>query len=496
MKLLVPFFTTVVAEQPSNGSCLIQKFNRATTLTTKTILNQHHEWRIHHMSLVGVVNQSKTLLDRFIDEQAASKSACSSRLLESKRVLDGLLKDVSTLNSQVVSKEEIMETETQNLKMSEMSIEAVKTMYKEMIERCRQLRKEAIEDYKKYRAELIELIQIAKPSLRYDHAVKVVSSDTNTSVKQMERLQKRTFVKGSAASLLQEDFDKQMCLAFVRFANKHNESVNDLVSEKGCDEQREELKKAFKKAYVDVTKLKKEARDRAMSVECFESAHVTMSAELVPLISQRDATVEKITIASEAIVALTPVMKLVKDKSEKLKIHIAETLTPECEEAGEASKLLVQVRKLILSLEKCPGRNDFKLEIPSKEEIAKAIKAMEEEAQKEAKKLQAEDLEDEGPGESDVPGEPTPEEEKADKETEAAQEEVKSLEKEKKAIEEETAKDAAEEATKAKEAGNTSASLASTNVMADATSIESAESPAEIGTPVQVQAASESSQIE
>merc|ERR1740138_1771314 len=117
MKLLVPFFTTVVAEQPSNGSCLIQKFNRATTLTTKTTLNQHHEWRIHHMSLVGVVNQSKTLLDRFIDEQAASKSACSSRLLESKRVLDGLLKDVSTLNSQVVSKEEIMETETQNLKM-------------------------------------------------------------------------------------------------------------------------------------------------------------------------------------------------------------------------------------------------------------------------------------------------------------------------------------------------------------------------------------------
>lgn len=413
MKLLISFLATVGAQQPdSNGSCLLQKFNRTAngkliqkvhltdhsdlqSQSMTATLNQQHKWRVHHMSLVSVVNKSKSLLDEFIESQASSKAACSSRLLEAKRVLDGLLKDVETLNSQVLSKEEIVETETQNLEISKQSIEAAKTEYKEEIKRCMKERKEAIEEYKIYRKELIELRQIAMPSTRYDHAVKVHSNSTHTEVSQNERLA----IPGS--SLLQVSFDREMCLAFVKFAQEHKGILGDalgLATERGCDEKREELQKAFTEAYIDVTHLKSEARARALDKTCYQSAKIKLSAELVPLISQRDAFAERITVASGAISLLTPVMHEVKGKAESLKKHISETLTPECKEAEEASDLLVQVRKLILSLEKCPGRNDFSLEVPSKEQIMTAIQAMEDEADKEENEnsvLQEEDKKEE-----------------------------------------------------------------------------------------------------
>lgn len=328
------------------------------------------------MSLVGVVNKSKSLLDKFIDAQTASKSACSSRLMESKRVLDGLLKDVASLNSQVMSREQIVETETENLAISKMSLEAVKTEYYKSMRHCKQQRKEAIEDYKKYAQELNELNQIAMPSERYNHAVFVRSNDTHTKVFQGERLQTRE-------SLLQVSFDKKMCLAFVKFAKRHSDVLGDTPPKEGgkaCDEQREELQKAFTKAYAVASQLRQDARERALDKTCYQSAHAKLSAELVPLVSQRDTCVEKINAASQAIAALDPVLNLVKTKAEKLRVHISEKLSPECKDAAQASKLLVQVRELILSLEECPGRNDFVLNIPSKDEIAQISKELEEEA--------------------------------------------------------------------------------------------------------------------
>merc|ERR1719235_364193 len=105
------------------------------------------------------------------------------------------------------------------------------------------------------------------------------------------------------------------------------------------------------------------------------------ASELVPLVSQRDIAIEKIEVASQAIAAIEPVLHLVKDKAEKLRKHIDETLKPECSHAGDASKLLVKVRELINSLEKCPGRNNFKLKIPpiETEEEAPVMQTEEEE---------------------------------------------------------------------------------------------------------------------
>merc|ERR1719420_331314 len=160
-----------------------------------------------------------------------------------------------------------------------------------------------------------------------------------------------------------------MCEAFLDFSQPHSHyKLVDDPSKRNCDQQREELQKAFEKAYKEIRILKEDAKERSVDRICYTTAETKKTAELVPLVSQRDIAIEKIEVASQAIAALEPVLNLVKSKAEKLRTHISETLTPECTEAGEASKLLVRVRELIISLEECPGRNDFKLKIPPIEE--------------------------------------------------------------------------------------------------------------------------------
>merc|ERR1719498_445590 len=86
-------------------------------------------WRARHVAVERAMNASKTLLDKFISAQTTSSDHCSSRLMESKRILDGILKDAKTLNSQITSREEVLETETENLKITKLSIDAVTTEY-------------------------------------------------------------------------------------------------------------------------------------------------------------------------------------------------------------------------------------------------------------------------------------------------------------------------------------------------------------------------------
>jgi hypothetical protein len=107
-----------------------------------------------------------------------------------------------------------------------------------------------------------------------------------------------------------------------------------------------------------------QAKDRVDDDTCDQSAKAKKSGEMVPLASQREQATERIESSSAALAALEPVVQLVDKRAERLQVHIKEDLTPECEEASEVSKTLQRVRELILSLERCPGRDDFRLQIP------------------------------------------------------------------------------------------------------------------------------------
>jgi len=174
------------------------------------------------------------------------------------------------------------------------------------------------------------------------------------------------------SSLLMEEseeiWSRERCVAFLEFAVRHAHHLGQEPKANptgmSCDAQRNELQKIFAKAYVTVKDLETDAKERSEDETCFETAETTRASELVPLVAQRDAAVSKIEYSEQSIAALEPVLTLVMDRTDKLRAHIDGTLSPECQEATDVSKYLALVRELILSLEECPGRNDFKLKIP------------------------------------------------------------------------------------------------------------------------------------
>merc|ERR1719443_69182 len=82
---------------------------------------EHRSWRAENLKLWHAANESKAVLDEFIARQETSSDFCSSRLKESKRALDGLLRDLHNLNIEVQSHEQVLATETENLNITYMS---------------------------------------------------------------------------------------------------------------------------------------------------------------------------------------------------------------------------------------------------------------------------------------------------------------------------------------------------------------------------------------
>jgi len=341
MSLLV---SCTVAEEGKEGACLLSQrssLGRAATMGMHAQL--HREWRMQHAIQLSALNATEGELAKSIAEQKSSDVACSARLLEAKRKLDALLKETKTLSMQVDGHEEVLETENENLNVTKMSIAAVESDYDAAIEECEKQKKEALKDLKQYSAELKELEQIANPTATYNTA----------------KIQQRSLLEIGA-------FTRERCLAFVAFTQKHagrSIALKD-VPKKACDEEREELQKAFTKAYKDLAALKKEAKERSEDKSCFEDAMSEKMAKLVPLTAARESAVQKIEEATAAIASLEPILENVKDRAEKLRHHIDEVLVPECFEAAEVSEMLTKIREMILALEECPGRQDFALAIP------------------------------------------------------------------------------------------------------------------------------------
>lgn len=135
--------------------------------------------------------------------------------------------------------------------------------------------------------------------------------------------------------------------------------------ELNCNQQRNKLQRIFTKAYNAVKDLKKDAKERSEDKICQKTADAKKASLLVPLVAQRDQAVGRIEYSEAALAALEPVLKQVENRVERLRKYINSKLTPECKEASEVSKYLQDVRDLIISLQKCPGRDDFTLKIPS-----------------------------------------------------------------------------------------------------------------------------------
>lgn len=319
-------------------------------------ITRHHSWRLEHHRLERAANESQGALERFIKGQAKSDDACSARLMEAKRALDGLLHDLHSLTQQVKSHEDIVKTETENLNITHLAIDSLDEQFKEDMEMCKEDQEQARTDRQDLQEELQELIQIAEPDVRYEHAAGVNSASVSAP---------------ELSSLLETNqrlWEVAQCQAFVKLAMNRTLSTSVPLRNMSCDSQRNELQDSYTDAVISVRNLMKDAKDREMDTTCEKTATAKKTAEKVPLTGQRDQAAERIATSAQAITLLEPVINMVRNRAEAMEKHIEDTLKPECEEVAHVSEALGTIRNLIISLEKCPGRDDFKLKIPQEVE--------------------------------------------------------------------------------------------------------------------------------
>lgn len=478
--------------EPQPASLLMYNSKSRRMMSLLADADEHRSWRSENLKLWLAANESKGVLDDFIDNQEDASDFCSSRLKEAKRALDGLLHDLHDLTIEVQSHEEVLATETENLNITYLSIEAVNERYNEHVKKCKKEREDAVKELMQYRAELEELEQIANPEVRYNDAQKKIptvlleegvwtlerceqfvefsarhrpsflqmSEDVdiraNSNVSSLQRGARCSSVfsevevkVGSISRVIKPKKDIEdtghgsyPCgginqdyhgLVWLNCVNGHliadarrcfkpeedkalpsttavpttteeaTTTAKPIIEEEevlepeptaaptsapvpvttpkpispsekiSCDTQREELQKAFTKAYLDVRDLVKTAEERSEDESCFETATSEKAAEMVPLVAQRDQAAGRIQHSSAALAAIEPVLNLLKDRVMKLRKHIKNTLVPECKESAEVSEYLEKVRELIMSLEECPGRNDFALQIPAGEESSSKV---------------------------------------------------------------------------------------------------------------------------
>eukprot|EP00746_Dinoflagellata_sp_MGD_P101068 gnl/MRDRNA2_/MRDRNA2_41160_c0_seq2.p1 gnl/MRDRNA2_/MRDRNA2_41160_c0~~gnl/MRDRNA2_/MRDRNA2_41160_c0_seq2.p1 ORF type:complete len:740 (-),score=186.41 gnl/MRDRNA2_/MRDRNA2_41160_c0_seq2:92-2311(-) len=324
-------------------------------------LAMHSAWRQQHHVLKRVANESHGSLDTFIQEQAESGDACSARLMESKRALDGLMKDLKAIEAQVESHEEVLSTETENLNITHNAIDAVEATNSQEVEMCKEEKQEAQKDVIMHTKELQELEQIAKPSVRFQEATEAAESSESEH----------------SSSLLQTTkFTHNSCLAFKEYVKHAALKGVQPAKNMSCDSQREALQQVFTETYLLVQELLHEARENVEDGSCIDAASAKRTSELVPLTTQREQASGRIESSAQAVALLEPVLNMLKNRVEKLEKYIETKLSPECSEASKVSETLKAVRELILSLQKCPGRNDFSLKIPetgmTKESIEQA----------------------------------------------------------------------------------------------------------------------------
>jgi len=350
--VLLGFFPKPIAPgvEAWEGTCLLAVKTSIARMSTNST-GQLQEWRRKHAYTVHLANRTHHDLENFIAQQAESGDACHARMLEAKRTLDHLLHDVHTLALEVGSHETVLQTLIEDLNMTKLSTDAIEDSYKKELENCEKEKIDALAELQQYRAELKELEQIANPAVRYEHALK-----QNTS--------KTSLLQTKSTST----FSPTGCVAFVQFVKNHryadDPSRSGGLSKETCDTQREKLQEVFTETYKAISKLTKDAEDRSTDSMCTDAAEARKMAELAPITMQREKTSTKIEEASEAISGLEPVLDMAKQRAKMMEKHIETVLKPECADAAEVSKMLQNIRDLIVSVEQCPGFKRLHLKVP------------------------------------------------------------------------------------------------------------------------------------
>merc|ERR1719409_2702440 len=133
-----------------------------------------------------------------------------------------------------------------------------------------------------------------------------------------------------------------------------------------CSEARFLLQHEFSSAYLELYGLHEAAvvRLEEEQRECLRRAHSVYDMKVKHLDDEIRKHTARIAKARTVVNGVVARLQDASRASAKMEQHLKK-LKDECEVSGEVSEHLLKVRKLIESLEACPGRNAFRLSIPS-----------------------------------------------------------------------------------------------------------------------------------
>merc|ERR1719337_44263 len=152
------------------------------------------------------------------------------------------------------------------------------------------------------------------------------------------------------------------------------ESPNYITTEKfsdlDCHAQRDALQKTFSEAYLSLITMVETGEDAAEEekANCYGVAYDRDDSNQMGYQAKINKASAWIQAAKDTLTTILPILENAKKEFEMLEQHI-DRMKRTCVVDDDVTEHLQAVRKLIRSLDNCPGRNDFKLAIPGKDEL-------------------------------------------------------------------------------------------------------------------------------
>jgi hypothetical protein len=317
-------------------------------------------------------------IDDFILDQMVSQDTCTSKMMEAKRTIDGVGAKVVQLSDEIAAEQSIINSQKMVVDNAIEQLEASEAQEVEDLALCQKNYEEQWAALDGKRNEIVELEQIANPSVRSSIAHDMdVEAYVDKHIRAMESRFRNTSMEAMSAIAITEE----NCKRVVDFLNNkrapdEEEKAGIKYSVIDCTAARQRLQDEFTEAYIEITKLitegEKEATDE--KERCDLTARNDEDERSSQLNLQISRCTADITAAKDTIHELEPLLNNGKEETEALEKYLEKTLSRMCTEDANVTEHLKAVRRLIMSLEKCPGRNDFKLMIPGQHKENEALK--------------------------------------------------------------------------------------------------------------------------
>jgi hypothetical protein len=327
---------------------------------------------------VRITTDTKDIDSFIFDQMASTRDTCSSKMMEAKRTIDGIAAKVVQLSDEIEAENTIIVATKEVSDRLIDDLEESEAQEAEDLAACQKTYDEQWAAIDGKRNEIVELEQIANPSVRSSIAHDMdVEAYVDKHIRKMEAKFRNTSMEAMSAIAITEE----NCKRVVDFLNTRQfpdetEKAGIKYSVYDCTAARQRLQDEFTEAYIEITRLitDEEAAATSEKERCdltAKNAEDERSSQIELQISRCTAD---ITAAKDTIHELEPLLENGKEETSKMETYLQRTLTAMCKTDEDVTDHLKAVRRLIMSLEKCPGRNDFKLMIPGQHKEQQKLK--------------------------------------------------------------------------------------------------------------------------